>query len=203
MVLLMAPPLKSVAFAFNCQLLKLIRELTKSLVVPTPAASTTSDVCAVCLDDPLHPVTLPCTHIFCFLCCKGLVEGGNNECSLCRQAIPFGFLKDKKLLQRTQSDLDSASAKTNQPQWFYEGKKGWWKFEKRCNEELEEYFQNQDQQVDMLICGNVYVIDFNQMVQYRKDIGGRRRKIMRDIVTGQQAHLVIKGVAGLVAKQSP
>ena len=54
---------------------------------PDPA-----DVCAVCLDDPVHPVTLPCTHVFCFLCCKGLTEGGNNECSLCRQVIPFGFL---------------------------------------------------------------------------------------------------------------
>ena len=30
----------------------------------------TGDECPVCLDPPLHPVTLPCGHIFCFLCAK-------------------------------------------------------------------------------------------------------------------------------------
>ena len=30
----------------------------------------TGDECPVCLDPPLHSVTLPCGHIFCFLCAK-------------------------------------------------------------------------------------------------------------------------------------
>lgn len=28
------------------------------------------DVCPICLMDPIHPVRLPCSHIFCFLCLK-------------------------------------------------------------------------------------------------------------------------------------
>ena len=28
--------------------------------------------CAVCLQPSIHPVKLPCNHIFCFLCVKGV-----------------------------------------------------------------------------------------------------------------------------------
>ena len=28
--------------------------------------------CAVCLQTCIHPVQLPCRHIFCFLCVKGV-----------------------------------------------------------------------------------------------------------------------------------
>ena len=33
----------------------------------------TEDSCPICYDKPLHPVTLPCGHVYCFLCGKGLV----------------------------------------------------------------------------------------------------------------------------------
>ena len=53
--------------------------------------------------------------------------------------------------------------------------------------------------IELLICGHLYVIDFKNMVQYRKNQGfgggGRKRKIKRDILTAS-----CKGVAGLVAK---
>ena len=29
--------------------------------------------CAVCLQPSIHPVRLPCNHIFCFLCVKGTI----------------------------------------------------------------------------------------------------------------------------------
>ena len=32
------------------------------------------DECSVCLDPPLHPVTLPCGHVFCFLCAKVRID---------------------------------------------------------------------------------------------------------------------------------
>ena len=39
--------------------------------VTIPAGPTrTGDECSVCLEPPLHPVTLPCGHVFCFLCAK-------------------------------------------------------------------------------------------------------------------------------------
>ena len=45
------------------------------------------DECSVCLELPVHPVSLPCSHTYCFLCAKGLAESGNPKCSLCRRPI--------------------------------------------------------------------------------------------------------------------
>jgi len=55
-------------------------------VIPVAVQREEDDVCSVCLDPPVHPVALPCKHVFCFLCVKGLVhsEDTNSECTLCR-----------------------------------------------------------------------------------------------------------------------
>merc|ERR1712062_385326 len=49
------------------------------------------DSCPICYDKPLHPVTLPCGHVYCFLCGKGLVESGPSQCAMCRSIIPGDF----------------------------------------------------------------------------------------------------------------
>ncbi len=153
-----------------------------------------SDVCSVCLDKPVHPVELECRHIFCYLCAKGLVQGGTGQCSLCRATISNGYLEQSKLISRTRSDLESATEGVRGWQWFYEGRGGgWWKFEVRLNQEIEEAFSAQEAKLETLICGNLYVVDFQEMTQYRKDIPMRKRKIKRDVVFAQ-----CKGVAGLV-----
>ena len=78
--------------------------------------------------------------------------------------------------------------------WFYEGRNGWWKFGKllflnsnlkkviyfkiiilcsfldqRNNEDIEEIYEKQisPSKAEFLICGNIYVIDFQSMKQYR------------------------------------
>lgn len=44
-------------------------DLLAGVTIPAGPART-GDECSVCLEPPLHPVTLPCGHVFCFLCAK-------------------------------------------------------------------------------------------------------------------------------------
>ncbi|XP_059093034.1 E3 ubiquitin-protein ligase rnf146-like isoform X2 [Tigriopus californicus] len=154
-------------------------------------------ICSVCLDPPVHPVDLPCRHTFCYLCAKGLYESDTPICSLCRAPIPRGYLKQADQIRRSRSDFEGCVSGVNSWQWFYEGRNGWWKFEQRHNQEIEASFGNQDEQLEALICGHLYIVDFKNMVQYRKDHMGRRRKIKRDVVLAR-----CKGVAGLVVRDS-
>ena len=43
--------------------------LLEGVAIPEGPART-GEECSVCLDPPVHPVTLPCGHVFCFLCAK-------------------------------------------------------------------------------------------------------------------------------------
>ena len=54
--------------------------------------------CAVCLQPSIHPVQLPCTHIFCYLCVKG-VTIQSQRCPMCRREIPQSFLEHPTLLK--------------------------------------------------------------------------------------------------------
>jgi len=156
----------------------------------------TYDECSVCLDPPVHPVTLPCSHIFCYLCAKGLVRADTSSasCSLCRQAIPDGYLESSQVLSKASQDLNDTPPLQAEDgwQWFYEGRNGWWRFEKRNNDELEENLRNGKQEFETMICGNLYILDLVQFQQYQKDRPQRKRKIKRDLKSAQ-----CKGVAGL------
>jgi len=157
----------------------------------------TGDECSVCLDPPVHPVSLPCGHIFCYLCAKGLGAGLGTAklCSLCRRPIPHGFLESAEVLAKASQELNDTppvDAAELQWQWFYEGRNGWWRFESRNNDDLEEAFSEGKQQLETLICGNIYVIDLASMEQFQKSMPQRKRRIKRDLKTAQ-----CKGVAGL------
>jgi len=153
----------------------------------------TGEECSVCLDPPVHPVTLPCNHTFCYLCAKGL-GSGTALCSLCRRPIPRGFLESAEVLHKASQELNDTPPVEAQAlwQWFYEGRNGWWRFESRNNEELEESFQEGRGKVETLICGQLYVIDLVAMEQFQKSMPQRKRRIKRDLKTAQ-----CKGVAGL------
>ena len=62
------------------------------------AADEDEEVCPICLDPPVLPVQLECSHQFCFTCAKGLAmenpEDGPGCCSLCRAPIPPGFFRE-------------------------------------------------------------------------------------------------------------
>lgn len=76
--------------------------------------------------------------------------------------------------------------------WYYEGRNGWWQYDERTSRELEEAFSKGKKSTEMLIAGFLYVADLENMVQYRRNEHGRRRKIKRDVLD-----IPKKGVAGL------
>ena len=146
--------------------------------------------CSICLQPCIHPVQLPCTHIFCYLCVKG-VANQSKKCALCRQEIPADFLNNPVLLRK--EELDKELAFEGGYQWFYEGNRGWWQYDERASREIEERFQKGTKAFEILIAGFLYVVDMEHMFQYRRNDPTRRRRIKRD-------HTDIpdrKGVAGL------
>jgi len=173
----------------------LTKSSSKSGVDTEDETGRTGDECSVCLDPPVHPVQLACTHTFCYLCAKGLVMSANAACSLCRQPISAGYLETREILARVSEDLNDTppvDAPQDQSQWFYEGRNGWWRFEARTNEDLEEKFLTGEMSMELMIVGTIYVIDFSQMEQYQKERPNRKRKIKRDMKSSS-----CKGVAGL------
>lgn len=78
--------------------------------------------CAVCLQNCVHPAQLPCGHIFCFLCVKGIANQ-SKKCAMCRQEIPQDFIEQPNLLEKP-CQKDSCEGFDGGYQWFYEGKNG-------------------------------------------------------------------------------
>uniref|UniRef100_A0A3Q3X453 E3 ubiquitin-protein ligase n=1 Tax=Mola mola TaxID=94237 RepID=A0A3Q3X453_MOLML len=66
--------------------------------------------CAICLQRCVHPVCLPCSHVFCFLCVKG-ASWHSKRCALCRQEITEDFLERPVLL--LPEELKAAAAGTS------------------------------------------------------------------------------------------
>lgn len=153
------------------------------------APSLTVPECAICLQTCVHPVSLPCKHVFCYLCVKGASWLG-KRCALCRQEIPEDFLDKPTLL--SPEELKAASRGNGDYAWYYEGRNGWWQYDERTSRELEDAFSKGKKSTEMLIAGFLYVADLENMVQYRRNEHGRRRKIKRDIID-----IPKKGVAGL------
>ena len=69
---------------------------------------------------------------------------------------------------------------------------GWWQYDERTSCELETAYKRSQRLCELLIAGFLYIIDFDQMLQYRKTEPTRRRRIKRDL-----ASIPKKGVAGL------
>lgn len=165
--------------------------------------STSTPECAICLQRCVHPVRLPCYHIFCFLCAKG-ASWHSKRCALCRQEIPEDFLERPVLL--LPEELKAVAAGVSRTEgteggdfaWYYEGRNGWWQYDERTSHELEEAFNKDQKSTEMLIAGFLYVADFENMVQYRRNEHGRRRRIKRDVVD-----IPKKGVAGLRLDSEP
>ncbi|XP_072412106.1 E3 ubiquitin-protein ligase rnf146 [Chiloscyllium punctatum] len=153
------------------------------------APSLTVPECAICLQTCVHPVKLPCKHIFCFLCVKG-ASWQSRRCALCRQEIPEEFLDKPALL--SPEELKAASRGNGEYAWYYEGTNGWWQYDERTSIELEDAHLKGKKTIEMLIAGYLYVADLENMIQFRRNEHGRRRKMKRDI-----ADIPKKGVAGL------
>ncbi|XP_044734129.1 E3 ubiquitin-protein ligase RNF146-A-like [Chrysoperla carnea] len=143
--------------------------------------------CPICLQTCLQPTLLPCGHVFCFLCTKGIAFQ-SKKCAMCRQEIPRDYLEKPKLLQPLP---DTTTSLEDEYDWFYEGRDGWWKYDERTSAEIESAYLTEIPSFDILICGELYVIDFQNNVQHRKYGYGRKRTIKRD---KKSAHAI--GIAG-------
>ena len=160
----------------------------------------------MCLQPCMHPVRLECSHIFCFLCVKG-VAIQRRKCPMCRRPISPGFFSNPNLLQLAKSGSPEAEAH----KWFYEGRNGWWEYDKRTAEDLETAFQksqipdenpddSERETCELLIAGFLYTIDFEDMVQHRRNEPHKRRRIKRDVLSNVENY---KGVAGLRLNPDP
>ncbi|KAI1285599.1 E3 ubiquitin-protein ligase [Halotydeus destructor] len=146
--------------------------------------------CAICLHKCVHPAKLECNHIFCFLCIKGAAYS-SGRCPMCRQAIPESYFESPQLLEEITED--EVKQYEEGYQWFYEGRNGWWLYDKRDIDQIEDAFQKKVSKCELLIAGFVYVIDFEKMMQYRRNEPQRQRRVKRDHLDTEST----KGIAGL------
>ena len=154
--------------------------------------------CAVCLQPCVYPVQLPCKHIFCFLCVKG-VTTQSKRCAMCRREIPQDYLLNPELLSKVDIQAEGGRGFEEDGecwQWFYEGRNGWWVYDERTSQEVEMHYKSGDKRCELLIAGFLYIIDFEHMLQYRRNDPSRRRRVKRDVASGPK-----KGVAGLRIEQ--
>lgn len=147
--------------------------------------------CAVCLQKCNHPTQLPCGHVFCFLCVKGIAFQ-SKKCAMCRAEIPPNYLDNPILLGPLSAEQVNDSLAEEVYQWFYEGRNGWWKYDERSNFELENAFNAGDPDCTLLLAGTLYNIDFQTMTQVRRSDQTRRRRVRRDTPTFPS-----KGIAGI------
>nr|CAD7569117.1 unnamed protein product [Timema californicum] len=114
-----------------------LAQVTSSVLTSTTRPSIPE--CAICLQMCVHPAQLPCGHIFCFLCVKG-VANQSKKCAMCRQEIPTDYLEKPQLLE--QSNVEKVAGEFDDGyQWFYEGRNGWWQYEERTSADIEEVFK--------------------------------------------------------------
>lgn len=140
----------------------------------------------------MNPVKLPCEHMFCYLCIKG-VAARRGRCAMCRRDIPPGYFEQPDVVNKEviKSKMDQAR---NKYHWFYEAKNGgWWMYEERTSSEIEKAYSEKKSSLRIQISGFFYVVDFERMVQCREDIPTRRRNIKRDVERSN----AVKGVAGI------
>uniref|UniRef100_A0A131XIT5 E3 ubiquitin-protein ligase n=1 Tax=Hyalomma excavatum TaxID=257692 RepID=A0A131XIT5_9ACAR len=145
--------------------------------------------CAICLQKCIHPARLPCGHIFCFLCVKGIANQ-SKRCAMCRQEIPADFTEKPELIPDPESEPESPTEESYR--WFYEGRNGWWQYDERTSAELEAAAAKQLPRCEVLIAGFLYIVDFEHMVQVRRNDFSRRRRVKRDLAT-----IPKKGIAGI------
>ena len=65
-------------------------------------------------------------------------------------------------------------------------------YDQRTNDDIDRAFRDAERRVEILIVGHLYVIDFENMLQYRLNDTQRRRRIKYDLMSAPK-----KGVGGL------
>ncbi|XP_053606522.1 E3 ubiquitin-protein ligase RNF146-B-like isoform X2 [Plodia interpunctella] len=115
---------------------------------------------------------------------------------MCRAEIPPDYLDNPIILENLEKPVDSTVAAEDY-QWYYEGANGWWKYDKRSNVDIEAAYRDKQADCTLLIVGELYIIDLQNMVQLRRNDTTKRRRIRRDTTV-----LPAKGVAGIKMKDN-
>ena len=161
---------------------------------------TSSKECAICLETLIYPCELPCGHIFCFLCIKGLIQTQSSKCALCRTDIPVNVLESPQLVNLNESGIKVEPSDDDFYVWYYEGRNGWWEYDDRTNFEIENQFnRDPNNKFEILIAGFLYIIDFESGYQMRLDNANKKRRIKRDFKNINAN----KGVAGISKSINP
>ena len=121
---------------------------------------------------------------------------------MCRREIPTSFLEHPTLVsvesQNESEPVEDVEGGAGQDQsdhkWYYQGRNGWWEYDARTAQELEHHHKKGDQHCELLIAGFLYSIDFENMLQCRRNEPHRKRQIKRDLPTNVTDR---KGVAGI------
>ncbi|CAH0729757.1 unnamed protein product, partial [Brenthis ino] len=148
--------------------------------------------CAICLQKCHHPTQLPCGHVFCFLCVKGIAIQ-SKKCAMCRMQIPSDYFDHPVLIEKSfHEETCMENGSSEKYQWYYEGRNGWWKYDERSNIDLETAYNTEETECLLLLAGTIYCVDFENMIQFRRSDPRRRRRVKRDVPT-----LPSKGIAGI------
>lgn len=153
--------------------------------------------CAICFEQCKFPVQLPCSHVFCFLCIKGSTFNISFRCALCRQDVPHDYFDHPKFLKTLTLEQIKSLKSHNEYKWYYEGSDGWWMYDDNVSQSLEKEFKSHNVSTEILTAGTVYIIDFKQMIQYRKNEPGKLRKVRREMPSRIKNQT--KGIAGVKA----
>ena len=71
--------------------------------------------------------------------------------------------------QETASSTSAQAPETEDLRWFYQGRNGWWEYDERTAQELELHHKKGDKNCELLIAGFLYSIDFENMLQCRRN----------------------------------
>ncbi|CBY17930.1 unnamed protein product [Oikopleura dioica] len=145
--------------------------------------------CPMCKEDLLLALILPCKHIFCFLCIKGHCLKNGANCYICKMSF------DKSLIEKPPSMEAVREGSKDKNRWYYESNNnGWWEFDKRTSEIIEDAFRQEDPTVAFPIGSRTYEINFEAKRQYQKDETSKKRTITRST---RRDIKNLRGVAGI------
>ncbi|CAG5111644.1 Oidioi.mRNA.OKI2018_I69.chr2.g5925.t1.cds [Oikopleura dioica] len=141
--------------------------------------------CQMCKENLILPLQLPCKHMFCFLCAKG--QG--SSCFICKMSF------DKNLIEKPPSMDAVREGNKDKIRWYYESNNnGWWEFDPRTSDKIEDAFRQSQATVDFPIGQRTYEINFEAKRQYQQNDTGKKRKVTRSSRRDIQN---LRGVAGV------
>ncbi len=160
--------------------------------------------CVICENPPTLSIDLPCEHVACFLCLKGVVFDKKTKCPTCNKKY-----NDEVLLQMV--DVDDMDKINIQPveqidrvNWLYSllDKDSWWMFDPKTNIIVEDLYQEYLMDIDynlvdhpVEISNKKYYYDFYKNLQISDD--NKKRRIDRKINLEYDS---VKGIAGIKYK---